>query len=139
MFGDKTKAFNSKLGIKGGLGNAAGAVTDKKSGLRSTFQKGGKVARNAAVAGVSGLGKAIGKSELGQAIGNSKVMKKIKNSKVGEAFSATGRGVARAVNAVRNFSNDAPKAIKNFGSAIRSFAAGDRGKGFKELGKKKKK
>lgn len=139
LFGDKTKAFNSKLGIKGGLGNAAGAVTDKKSGLRSTFQKGGKVARNAAVAGVSGLGKAIGKSELGQAIGNSKVMKKIRSSKVGEAFSATGRGVARAVNAVRNFSNDAPKAIKNFGSAIRSFAAGDRGKGFKELGKKKKK
>ena len=150
LFGDKTKAFNSKLGIKGGLGNAAGAVTDKKSGLRSTFQKGGKVARNLTLGGAKALGNAIDKSKTLDAIRNSKAVKAFKNSKhgtkiarglsaFGNGVSTLGRGVARTVNAVRNFANDAPNAIRNFGSAMRSFAAGDRGKGFRELGKKKKK
>ncbi len=144
LFGDKTKVFDSKLGIKGGLGNAAGAVTDKKSGLRTTFQKGGKVARNAALGGVKRVGGSISNT-LG-AIGNSELAKTIKKTKAGsaiakglstagEGLSAAGRGVARAANAVRNFSKEAPKVVKGFGNAVKGFAAGDRGKGFKDLGK----
>ena len=135
LFGDKTKVFNSKLGIKGGLGNAAEAVTNKKNGLRSTFQKGGRIARNLVLGGTSKLGKSIGNSELGQAIGNSKTMKTFRSSKFGEALSTVNRGTIRAINAVRNFSKEAPKVVKGFGNAVKGFAAGDRGKGFKNLGK----
>lgn len=140
LFGDKTKVFDSKLGLKGGLGNAAEAVTDKKSGLRTTFQKGGEVARNTAVASVSGLGKAIGNSEdmrkTRNALRNFTTKKGHKpGAKIGDAFSKAGRGTARAINAVRNFSRETPKAIKGFGNAVKGFMRGDRGKEFKQFKK----